>query len=152
GQLVRNLRLSGQTLAKIFTNQIRNWNDPAITADNNGHALPSKPITPVVHSEGSGSTAQFTRYLAKLYPGIWGPFNGNRPVMAEYWPRKGTQVAQNGSDGVMNYIAQPAADGTIGYDEYSYPKNKGFPVAKIENANHYFTLPDEYNVAVALTS
>ncbi|MDX6217123.1 MAG: phosphate transport system substrate-binding protein, partial [Frankiales bacterium] len=30
GKLVRNLRLSGLTLAKIFTNQITNWNDPAI--------------------------------------------------------------------------------------------------------------------------
>ena len=34
GQLVRNLRLSGRTLALIFTNHITNWADPAITADN----------------------------------------------------------------------------------------------------------------------
>ena len=40
GQLVRNLRLSGETIAKIFTQQITNWNDKQITADNNGHALP----------------------------------------------------------------------------------------------------------------
>ena len=32
GQRVTTLRLSGQTIAKIFTNQITNWNDPAITA------------------------------------------------------------------------------------------------------------------------
>ena len=38
GQLVRNLRLSGETIAKIFTNQITNWNDPAITKDNNGRS------------------------------------------------------------------------------------------------------------------
>ncbi len=47
GQNVTNLRLSGQTLAKIFTNQITNWSDPAITADNNGQALPSIPIVPL---------------------------------------------------------------------------------------------------------
>ncbi|HJQ43043.1 MAG TPA: substrate-binding domain-containing protein, partial [Jatrophihabitantaceae bacterium] len=35
GQLVRTLRLSGLTLAKVFTNQITNWNDPEIAADNN---------------------------------------------------------------------------------------------------------------------
>src|ERR1700722_10125297 len=35
GTQVENLRLSGQTLAKIFTNQITNWDDPAITKDNN---------------------------------------------------------------------------------------------------------------------
>ena len=50
GQQVRNLRLSGETIAKIFTNQITNWDDPEITADNNGHALPSLPIIPVVQS------------------------------------------------------------------------------------------------------
>ena len=73
GKLVRNLRLSGQTLAKIFTNQITTWSDPAITADNNGRKLPNIAIIPVVHSEGSGSTAQFTRYLNKMYPNIWRP-------------------------------------------------------------------------------
>ena len=40
GKLVRNLRLSGETIAKIFTNQITNWNDPAITKDNNGRGVP----------------------------------------------------------------------------------------------------------------
>ena len=40
GTMVRNLRLSGETLAKIFTNQITNWNDPAITKDNNGRTFP----------------------------------------------------------------------------------------------------------------
>ena len=55
-QQVENLRLSGQTLAKIFTNQITNWDDPEITTDNNGVQLPSIPIIPVVQSEGSGAT------------------------------------------------------------------------------------------------
>jgi len=35
GQLVKNIRLSGLTLAKIFTNQVTDWSDQAITADNN---------------------------------------------------------------------------------------------------------------------
>lgn len=150
GKKVNNLRLSGLTLAKIFTNQISNWNDPAITADNNGRQLPSLPITPVLHSEGSGSTAQFTAYLAKEFPSIWGPFN-HRNAMTEYFPRKGRAIAQNGSDGVMNYIASNAGNGSIGYDEYSYPLYQGFPVAKLLNKAGYFTQPDKYNVAVALT-
>jgi phosphate ABC transporter phosphate-binding protein len=150
GQLVRNLRLSGLTLAKIFTNQITNWNDPAITADNNGRKLPSIPIIPVVHSEGSGSTAQFTRYLDTVYPSIWRPFNG-ASGLTEYYPRKGPAIAQNGSDGVMNFIAAGSGNGSIGYDEYSYALGKNYPVAKILNAGGYYTLPNQYNVAVALT-
>ena len=117
----RNLRLSGQTLAKIFTNQITNWNDPAITADNNGRALPSLPIIPVVHSEGSGSTAQFTAYLANAVPVDLGGRSTGTAGLTEYFPRKGDQmVAQNGSDGVMNFITSAPANGAIGYDEYSY--------------------------------
>jgi len=150
GQLVRNLRLSGTTLAKIFTGQITNWNDPAITKDNNGHAFPSIQIIPVVHSEGSGSSAQFTRYLDTEYPSIWRPYLG-ASGLTEYYPRKGRMIAQSGSDGVMNYIASAAANGSIGYDEYSYALAKDYPVAKILNKAGYFTLPTQYNVAVALT-
>ena len=40
GKMVRNLRLSGETIAKIVTNKGTNWNDRAITADNNNVALP----------------------------------------------------------------------------------------------------------------
>ncbi len=150
GKLVRNLRLSGQTLAKIFTNKITNWNDAAITADNNGRKLPALPIVVVVHSEGSGASAQFTRYLDTQYPSIWRPYLG-QSGSTEYYPRKGAMIAQNGSDGVMNFIASAAANGAIGYDEFSYALNKNFPVAKIENTAGYFTLPTQYNVAVALT-
>jgi ABC-type phosphate transport system substrate-binding protein len=148
--MVTNLRLSGETLTKIFTLKITNWNDPEITKDNNGHALPSLPIIPVVHSEGSGSTAQFTRYMDTEYPSLWRSFAGGAGL-TEYYPRKGVMVAQSGSDGVMNFLSSKAANGSIGYDEYSYALAKGYPVAKIENAAGYYQLPTQYNVAVALT-
>jgi ABC-type phosphate transport system substrate-binding protein len=151
GQLVRNLRLSGLTLAKIFTNQITMWNDPAITKDNNGNTMPAIPIVPVVHSEGSGSSAQFTTYLNAEFPSIWGPFNGGHNTLNEYYPRQGNQIAQNGSDGVINYVTSSAANGTIAFDEYSYALAKNYPVVKLENAAGYYTLPTQYNVAVALT-
>jgi ABC-type phosphate transport system substrate-binding protein len=150
GQLVRNLRLSGLTLAKIFTNKITNWHNPEITKDNNGHALPSLPIIPVVHSEGAGDTAQFSEYLTTVYPTYWRAFAG-ASAFTEYWPRQGNQVAQDGSSGLINYITSAAANGAIGYDEYSYALGANYPVAKIENTAGYFTLPTQYNVAVALT-
>jgi ABC-type phosphate transport system substrate-binding protein len=160
GQLVRTIRLSGLTLAKIFTNQITNWNDPAIAADNNHRflvgdtvvgSLPSIPIVPVVHSEGAGTTAQFTTYLDTQYASLWRPFNDNHSGFTEYYPRKGTAIAQNGSDGVMNYVASSAANGAIGYDEYSYALAKNYPVVKVLNSAGFYTLPTQYNVAVALT-
>jgi phosphate transport system substrate-binding protein len=149
GQQVENLRLSGETLAKIFTNQITNWDDPEITADNNGVALPSLPIIPVVQSEGSGSTYQLTDYFASDYASIWNPFAG-APGPTEYFPRQGDQIAQNGSNSAMNYIASSEANGAIGYVEYSYPLSVNYPVALVLNSSGYYTLPTQYNVAVAL--
>lgn len=155
-QMVRNIRLSGLTLAKIFTGQITNWNDAAITADNNGHPLPSLPIIPVVHSEGAGVSTQTTRYFAKEFPSIWGPCNGGVDAETEYFPLNcghstGNMKAQSGSDGVMNFIKSPDANGSIGMEEYSYPLLAGYPSIKVENSAGYFTLPTQYNVAVALT-
>ena len=150
GKAVTNLRLSGETIARIFTNQITNWDDPAITHDNNGRQLGSLPIIPVVHSEGSGSSAQFTKYLANQYPGIWSAYSGTS-TFTEYYPRKGAVVAQNGSSQVINYVESKAANGAIGYDEYSYALLGGYPVAKMLNKAGYYTLPTQYNVAVALT-
>ena len=151
-QLVRNLRLSGETIAKIFTNQITNWNDPAIKADNNGRAFPSLPITPVVRSDGSGTTAQFTTWLDKEYPSIWRPYFG-KSGLTSYYPKKdGTRmIGQAGSDQVMNTISGFAGNGTIGYVEYSYPVNKDYPVVKVLNKGGYYVEPTQYNVAVALT-
>ena len=149
GQQVRNLRLSGQTLTKIFTNQITNWDDPAITQDNNGNALPSLPIIPVVQSEGSGATAQLTRYFATEYPSIWQSY-AHFSGLTEYYPRQGAQIAQNGSNGAMNYVASSAANGSIGYVEYSFALSANYPVVKVLNAAGYYTLPTQYNDAVAL--
>ena len=151
GQKVRNVRLSGQTLAKIFTNKITNWDDPEISSDNNGRQLPNTPIIPVVHSEGSGASYMFTRYMSQLYPSIWTPFNHGRSNATEYYPRQGDQIAQSGSDGVMNFLTSDAANGAIGYDEYSYALAAGYPSIKLLNKAGVFTLPTQYNVAVALT-
>lgn len=150
GKLVKSLRLSGATIAGIFTNKITNWNDPAITSDNNGHALPSLPITPVVRSDGSGTTAQFTRYLDTMFPAQWRAYAGHSGLTS-YYPKKGRMVAAAGSDQVMNTISGAAGNGTIGYVEYSYPQNAHYPVVKVLNAGGYFVEPTQYNVAVALT-
>ncbi|UDY23000.1 substrate-binding domain-containing protein [Nocardioides sp. Kera G14] len=150
GKKVENLRLSGQTLTKIFTNKITNWNDPAITKDNNGHALPSLPITPVVRSDGSGATAQFTLWMDKQYPSLWRAYNGAAGLTSLY-PRKGRQIAASGDDGIMNTVSSASGNGTIGYAEYSYPLNAHFPVVYVENAAGYYVQPTQYNVAVALT-
>ncbi len=149
-ELVRNLRLSGETLTKIFTGQSTDWSDPAIAKDNNGRAFPKLAITPVVRSDGSGTTAQFTTWMDSEYPSIWRPYFG-RDGLTAYSPRKGRMMAQSGSDQVMNTISGFSGNGHIGYVEYAYPINKDYPVVKVLNKGGFYVEPTQYNVAVALT-
>jgi phosphate transport system substrate-binding protein len=151
GHLVTNLRLSGETVAKIFTNKITKWNDPQITKENGGHALPAETIKPVVRSDGSGATAQFTLWMDKQYPSIWRPFNGGRAGLTSIFPRQGNQIAVAQDAGVMNTIKGAGGEGEIGYTEYSYPLQAHYPVAYVENRAGYYVQPTQYNVAVALT-
>jgi phosphate transport system substrate-binding protein len=151
GKLVNNLRLSGETISKIFTNKIINWDDPEITKENGGHAFPSLPITPVVRSDGSGATAQFTLWMGKEYPSIWGPYNGGSTGLTSIYPRSGRQIAASGDDGIMNTVDSAAGEGSIGYTEYSYPLNAHYPVVYVENPDGYYVQPTQYDVAVALT-
>lgn len=156
GKRVRNVRLAGETLAKIFTNKITNWNDPQITADNNGRALPSIPIIPVVRADGAGVTNQFSTWMTSQYPALWKECNGGKAAPTDYFPlncgqARGPQRAQTGSDGVMNFVKSKGSVGSIAMEEYSYPLQAGYPVIKLLNKAGYYTLPTQYNVAVALT-
>ncbi|MFZ6004520.1 MAG: phosphate ABC transporter substrate-binding protein PstS [Actinomycetota bacterium] len=155
GQRVTNLRLSGENVAKIFTGAITQWNDPALAADNPGLDLPARKIVPVVRSDGSGSTAQFTGWLIDRHPAIWNAYctkSGRAPACGQtsFYPTISGMIAQAGDLGVAGYVAQSFAEGAIGYANYSYALNAGFPVVKVLNAAGYYTEPSPENVAVAL--
>jgi ABC-type phosphate transport system substrate-binding protein len=155
GQRVTNLRLSGENIAKIFTGVITNWDDPALAKDNPELKLPNRQIVPVVRSDGSGSTAQFTLWMISRYPSLWNAYcarSGRAPACGEtsYYPTLPGMVAQSGDLGVAGYVAQGFAQGAIGYVEYSYAINEGFPVAKMLNSDGYYTEPTPDNVAVSL--
>ncbi|MFJ6621243.1 substrate-binding domain-containing protein [Kitasatospora sp. NPDC091335] len=156
GKQVRDLRLSPQTVVDIFTNKITNWNDPKITADY-GKTLPNLPITPVVRSDGSGATAQFTRWMQHTHQQQWEAYcKGVNGVpcgdYTEFFPSSGRMTAQSSSDTVAGYIKEPNNLGTIGYDEYAFAKRSNWPVVKVLNAAGYYSLPTASNVAVALTA
>lgn len=156
-QRVTSLRLSGETLAKIFTGGITSWADPQIKSENPGLALPARRIVPVVRGDGSGTTAQFTTYMASEYSGIWDAYcaAAGRPTpcgTTSIYPvvsGKGF-TAQAGSLGVSGYVSQQQNEGTITYVEYSYAVNAGFPVAKLLNKQGFYVGPTPENVAVAL--
>lgn len=155
GQQVTNLRLSGTNVTKIFTGVITNWSDPALAADNPGLTLPNRSIVPVVRSDGSGSTAQFSLWMISQHRDLWDALcnrvkGGKGCGETSYYPTSSGMIAQSGDLGVAGYVAQSYADGAIGYVNYSYALNEGFPVAKMLNSAGYYTEPTPENVAVSL--
>ncbi|MEF9884973.1 phosphate ABC transporter substrate-binding protein PstS [Streptomyces sp. P9-A4] len=157
GRQVTNLRLSGPVLARIFTGRLTMWNAPEIKADNPGLTLPARRIVPVVRSDGSGTTAQFTTWLAKEQGAVWNDYcrraGRDTPCgMTSYFPvvPGTTTVAKSGSLGVSAHVRQPQGEGAITYVEYSYAINAHFPVAKILNSAGYYVEPTASSVAVAL--
>ncbi len=156
GQLITSLRLTPEEITKIFTGVITNWNDPAIAKDNPQLQLPNLPIRPVVRSDGSGTTAQFTAFMAAKEPALYNAYcqkvglTINPCPSVSLWPDINA-VSQQLSDGVADYVAAPYNNGAITYVEYGYAKQRGFPVASVLNQAGYFTQPTAGNVAVALT-
>ena len=157
GKRVTNLRLSGPNIAKIFTGTISMWNDPALVKDNPGLALPARSIVPVVRSDGSGTTAQFTLWMSKQQRSTWDAYCADNGLStpcgqtSNYPVKSGSSfVALAGSLGVSGYVAQTQSEGSITYVEYSYALNPGFPVVKVLNNAGYYTEPNAQNVAVAL--
>ncbi|MET8635757.1 phosphate ABC transporter substrate-binding protein PstS [Streptomyces sp. NPDC004096] len=158
GRQVTNLRLSGDVLTRIFTGKLTMWNAPEIKADNPKLALPARRIVPVVRSDGSGTTAQFTLWMSKRYGSLWNDYcrraGKQTPCgLTSYFPviPGAGFVAQSSSLGVAGYTKQSQAEGAITYVEYSYARNAGFPVAKVLNQAGYYVEPTASSVAVALT-
>jgi ABC-type phosphate transport system substrate-binding protein len=157
GHKITNLRLSGDTVTKIFTGQITNWSDKRITHDY-GAQLPSQPITVVTRSDGSGATYQFTRWMSKVYTSQWNAFcrshhgPGGACPPTEFYPGFTGSIQKNGSDQVASFIASSIGEGAIGYDEYAYALNDNVPVVKLLNPAGFYTLPTASNVAIALQS
>jgi phosphate transport system substrate-binding protein len=121
GQLV----LDGATLAGIFMGRISRWDDPAIKKLNPSVALPGKAITVVHRSDGSGTTFQFSTYLARV-SAEWK--NSIGADTAIDWP---TGVGAKGNEGVAGNVAQ--LSGSIGYVEYAYAKQNHLAHTRMVN-------------------
>jgi phosphate transport system substrate-binding protein len=117
--------IDGATLAKIFLGQVKSWDDAAIKALNPGVTLPRQAIAVVHRSDGSGTTFNFTDYLAKVSPD-WKSKVGS--ATAVEWP---VGIGAKGNEGVANNVAQ--TKGSIGYVEYAYAKQNKLNFTKMIN-------------------
>ena len=138
---VDELNLSPQVIAGIFDQKITTWNDPAIAADNPGVTLPDLAVTPVNRSDESGTTENFTEYLAAAAGEAW-PHepDGN-------WPVSGGEAAQ-GTSGVISAVS--GGNGTIGYADESQAGELG--VAKVGVGGEFVAPTPEAAAAVVENS
>jgi len=135
---VTELNLTPDVLAKIFRGDIANWNDPAIAAINAGVTFPDQAITPVHRSDESGTTENFTDYLAVAAEGVW------TDEKSQEWPIDGGEAAK-GTSGVV--AAVTGGKGTIGYADASQAGTAN--VAKI-GPEGKFEAPTEEAAAAAV--
>jgi phosphate transport system substrate-binding protein len=122
---VKELKLSREVYVNIFLGKITKWNDPAITKINEGAKLPDLPISVVYRSDGSGTTAVFSKHLSAINP-EWkaGPGEGK----SLQWP---TGTGAKGNEGIAAQVQQTV--GAISYAEYGYAVKNNIAIATLEN-------------------
>src|SRR5205807_380302 len=120
-----DLKLDGDTLAKIFLGDIKSWDDPAIAKLNPDAKLPKQAIVVVHRSDGSGTTFIWTDYLSKVSADWKSKVGANTSVE---WP---VGIGAKGNEGVANNVAQTG--GSIGYVEYAYAKQNNLTSVNMIN-------------------
>lgn len=127
----QELQFSGDVVADIFAGKIKRWDDARIRADNPGAQLPAADLTVVARADGSGTSAVFSDYLAKISDD-WKGNTGKQPN----WP---VGQRSKGNEGVTGTIKQNP--NTIGYVELAFAAQQKLPIAAIKNSAGNFVKP-----------
>src|SRR5690554_4276765 len=119
---VPELKLDPETIARIFAGDITRWDDDAIVSQNPDADLPDLRITPAHRSDESGTTENFTDYLAAAAPDAW-PYEPHGT-----WPFESGEAAQ-GTSGLVDTVRNGA--GTIAYVDASRAGDLGVVSVKV---------------------
>ena len=119
---VDTLNLSPEVIAGIFNDEIKSWDDPAIAELNAGVDLPDAPITAVHRSDESGTTENFTNFLATVAEDAW-----PHGEVGE-WPIEAGEGG-NGTSGVVAAVTQ--GTNSIGYADASQAGDLGVAAVQV---------------------
>jgi phosphate transport system substrate-binding protein len=119
------LVLDGPTAAKIFQGTVKTWNAPEIAKLNPGATLPSAPISVFFRSDDSGTTENFTKYLAAAGGGAW------KGKPAKKWT--GTGAGKEKSAGVAEAVK--STKNSITYVEWSYSVDNKLGISQVDNGS-----------------
>jgi len=137
------LRITGAVLAEVFLGDIAKWNDPKLLALNPGKNLPDQTITVVHRADGSGTTFNFTDYLAEVSK-PWAERVGKGAAVK--WPAA-SSVGGKGNEGVAANVTR--VKGAIGYVEYAYVKKNNMTFVQLQNRSGKYVSPDDLTFAAA---
>ena len=137
------LRISGPVLADMFLGNITKWNDAKLVALNPGKKLPDQAVTVVHRADGSGTTFNFTDYLAAISKD-WADKVGKGAAVK--WPAA-SSVGGKGNEGVAANVNR--IKGAVGYVEYAYVKKNGMNFMQLMNADGKYVAPDDKTFAAA---
>ena len=135
------LKLTPETLSGIFLGYIRNWNDARLAGLNPGVKLPATPITVAYRTDGSGTTAVFTEYLAKISLDWKSKVGSGKSVK---FP---AGLGAKGNEGVTGLVK--GTPGAIGYLELAYARQNNLAVASLRNRAGKFVAPSPAGVTSA---
>ncbi|SCB49688.1 phosphate transport system substrate-binding protein [Bradyrhizobium shewense] len=140
------IRFTGQVLADIYLGKLKSWNDPAIAAINPDVRLPNAAITVVHRIDGSGTTFNWSNYLAKVSP-QWKASVGEGTSVE--WP---LGLGGRGNDGVASLVS--LVPGAIGYLEYTYALQRLARISFgiVQNSAGNYVVPDAASFQAAASS
>jgi phosphate transport system substrate-binding protein len=137
------LKVTGPVLADMFLGNITKWNDAKLVALNPGKNLPATSITVVHRADGSGTTFNFTDYLAAVSKDFSDKVGKGASVK---WPAE-SSVGGKGNEGVAANVNR--VKGAVGYVEYAYVKKNNMNFMQLQNADGKYVSPDDKTFAAA---
>jgi len=138
---VARLKLDGRLIGELFLGRITRWNDRRLAALNPGARLPDLPVTIVHRSDSSGTTANFTAFVAREHPDFRSRVGEGKKVS---WT---TGKGEDGNGDLADAVK--ATKGAVGYVELSYALDRDLEVAAVRNPAGTFVAPSSAAAAAA---
>lgn len=135
------LKLTPEDVSGIFLGEIKKWNDKKLADANPTLKLPNKDIAVVFRTDGSGTTAVFTEYLATVSAVFKEKVGAGKSVK---WP---AGLGAKGNEGVTGQVK--STPGAIGYVELAYATQNKLPTAQIKNKAGKFVGPSAESATAA---
>lgn len=142
---VNNLKLTNKVISDIYLGKITKWNSKAIADLNKGVKLPNTKINPIYRGDSSGTSANFTSYLASTVGAGW-----VKDSTSFMLANKVVGLAGVKSVGLATVVKNTA--GSIGYLDLGDAIAQRLKYAHLKNEAGQFIKPTTLNAGVFISA